>query len=311
MLDSAMVVMQTNVMCIIGLCNGWRLFSGRCAVALFFILLCFYYVNDYFVADTSTICSQSFTLLSMHYHIKLAAIIAFSFAGTQAVGQPVLKDIERFTAGHQMTYLKLMQPLPGGTGGAAQTWDFSGLKTTGADTVRKKIIAAAGVPEAAKFVKANIIEQESDGSMVITEQSDKEALVWGTIRKGYNTSNSIPYVFMKRPLAYMDSVVSHPVRTNEVMGNEMHGAGTSKTIADGWGKLLLPSGTYQVLRVRFEQQFKDTAANGAVTTTSVVSYCWFDAAHKGALLKTDEVTVASPYYNNTFKQTMCLLEEKD
>lgn len=154
-----------------------------------------------------------------------------------------------------------------------------------------------------------MVEQKSDGSLVYVEQTAQTNKVWGIVRKNMEVQFSEPYTFISRPLRYKDSIVSRSKRSYEAYGG-YEGSGTTKTIADGWGTLKLPSGTCKVLRVRFEQSFDDVSkANGSILKNTVTTYAWFDKDHAGALFKISTVSINSDAYNNEFKTAELLISE--
>lgn len=217
-----------------------------------------------------------------------------------------LTQIEDFEPGHKMIYRTVDRQLDPGPGGADASWDFSTLSLK-PDSI---VVDILSIPEPYKtrFPRANSIEQKSDGTVIIVDKQKDKSELWGVVHKEATYAYKVPYIFIKRPFAYEDSVVSDPERNYEAYGNAS-GKGHTVTIADGWGKLKLPSGTYEVLRVRFEQEYTDIA-NGSAMKMNFVSYAWFDAEHKGALLKISRTQISSPYYNNTFEQTEYLVAEK-
>jgi hypothetical protein len=62
--------------------------------------------------------------------------------------------------------------------------------------------------------------------------------------------------------------------------------GVRITTADGWGTLILPSGTYpNMLRVKVIQDYTDVTNLGGTTGVYNVQYSWFDGVHKNAALE--------------------------
>jgi hypothetical protein len=239
------------------------------------------------------------------------ALLLLAPRASSAQSKPiVLNKAEDFRVGHKMVYLELkdtiglMSVKPGPI-----SWDFSTLRMSG-DTVYQELIA---LPEQYKkdFPEANLVEKKSDGSMVFTEKTAQESKVWGIERQGMTMPYSTPYVFIRRPFKLGDSIISRPDREYTMYGTQVKGSGFTRTISDGWGTLKLPAGTYEVLKLSFEQHYTDIAAGSAdETKTDIVTHAWFDAKHKGALLRVSEIRIRSKYYNNTLHTTELLLSEE-
>ena len=201
----------------------------------------------------------------------ITAIATTLFISATTLAQPVLSEIEDFNIGHKMAYLSIKEHIDAGKSGSGQKWDFSKLNLTSKDIEYQQIVLPADTKYAADFPKANTVEMKNDGNMVFVEKTDKQNKVWGIVRQDTKIQYTTPYVFMQRPLTFNDSIVSECSRFYDSYGG-YKGTGTTKTIADGWGTLLLPSGSYTVLRVKFEQTFNDiSTSNGSAMKTTVTT----------------------------------------
>lgn len=230
----------------------------------------------------------------------------------QITAQPVLNRIEDVQPGHKMEYVLLAAVPDPGEAGENKVWNFADAarKTKGA--VLSESISANDAAYKAKFPAANIIRRKNDGALSFIEKTAELNKIWGGSGSGVELYFSEPYWRMKRPMRYNDSIASQPKYHHEAFGG-YRGSGNTKTIADGWGTLKLPTGSYKVLRVRFEQNGTDVAnTDSLVTKSKIVVYAWYDAAHAEPLFRITVVEHAIPGRNYIRKtETAELLVSED
>lgn len=145
-----------------------------------------------------------------------------------------LTHAEDFMPGHTMTYAAFADAADPGAAGKGIIWDFS--KAAISDTVVQEIVAAADIPSSGEYHKADIVERSSDGMLLFIEKTAAENKVWGLDVGDLHMKYSVPYLFIRRPFAYGDSMESKPRRSYEAYGGAQ-GTGTTRTVADGQGKL--------------------------------------------------------------------------
>lgn len=104
---------------------------------------------------------------------------------------------------------------------------------------------------------------------------------------------------MKRPITYMDTYTDTYTTHYTAAGFDFSGTGHCTITADGYGKLILPNGTYNnVLRLRIVETQQDTIIQfGTTVNVTTTIHVWFDGVHTSALLKLDST------HASTFSQT--------
>ena len=241
---------------------------------------------------------------------RLIATASVLVCLANAAQAQTLKNIEQFKPGHSATYLVYEMLPDAGKSGEDVVWDFSRLKGK-PDTMRQIIAVSNGTKYAATFPKSNIVEQNSDGTYTFIEATATESKVWGIANPQMTMAYDQPYIFLKHPMTLHDSISSDCSRTYDSWGGA-RGTGTTTMVADGWGTLILPSGTYKALRVKFTQSYTDIPTNGgAPTQTAVTTYAWFDEQHQSGLFKIDKISINSPYFKKDIEKTSVLIAESN
>jgi len=234
--------------------------------------------------------------------MKKPLIIIFVFIPSIIYGQPILENIEDFSIGKSTTYfITSSNNMQFETKGENIIWDFSQLGVI-EDTITQLIVNPESTPFNSDFPKANIVEKNSDGSMIFIEKTDSTNQVWGFITpEKLKIEYLKPYIFIKRPFTYGDSLHSVCTRIYESYNQVYKGKGTSITVSNAYGTLKLPNGIYKnVLLVRFNQIYEDVSQSAGENSVKikVFSYAWFDKKHTSALFKIDRTIISSPYYND-------------
>lgn len=223
----------------------------------------------------------------------------------------VFQNIENFVVGDTATYLVGSSTnLPVIKVGENVDWDYRKF-TEIKDTVYQFIINPDSY--SSDFPNANIVEKNSDGSLTFIKKTKKDNQIWGFITsENLKIKYLTPHVLINRPFAYKDSLHSECTRVYETYNQKYEGKGNSITVAEGFGTLHLPNGTFNdVLLIRFEHTYKDIsqASMGNTMLIHTISYAWFDKKHKSALLKIDNVSISSQYYNDKSENIQYLVIE--
>lgn len=229
-----------------------------------------------------------------------------------ATAQPVLNDVEDFRIGSTMVgYAPVWNNQPTGPTGANVIWDFATLPL-GNDTTVTEIMDPVNAPNIAAFPGASYVEKQGKANYAYVKTSGDSSLLIGFVPKeGFEMIYDDPFCFIKRPFTYLSEINDTATRHYELPGEDVNGWGTSRVIADGWGTLILPTGTYSnVLRIKFVQEFFDTfRVNKTISHSQIITYAWFDDSHASALLKLDSVLVNSDFYNDTTATAFVLKRE--
>lgn len=227
--------------------------------------------------------------------------------------QPILHHIEDFKIGSRIVSYKIPPDgILAGMAGSNIMWDYSAVQLS-SDTIVQEIIQPGATLYGNKFPTATYVESNSDGSMGYIQIAGNKNNLTGFITDGglvYKYSD--PYTFVGRPFTYLDMLTDTFSRNCATSNDSLYGTGFSMTIADSWGTLKLPQHTYQnVLRVKYIQEFQDTAFNsGLITNTKVTTYAWFNDDYRSSLFKIDSIAIKNPFYADTFATVQLLKREE-
>jgi len=171
-----------------------------------------------------------------------------------------------------------------GAAGANQTWNYSNLVMTGTQT-SYNYINPASAPNAASFPMATVVFSTGGlYSYQLLTATDYAILGIGT--STYAMVYSDPETLCTFPFTYLGVII------DSVKGSYTSGSftftrtGVRLTSADGWGALVLPSGTYMnMLRMKVIQDYTDVKSVGGTTHVHNEVYEWYDGVHKSAALE--------------------------
>jgi hypothetical protein len=86
------------------------------------------------------------------------------------------------------------------------------------------------------------------------------------------------------PFPYETHLVDYLYATSFYLGTNHYRIGTRTTVADGYGTLILPSGTYDnLLRVKVIQNYSDSSGTNVVHIYGV-TYSWYDGVNSSPSL---------------------------
>lgn len=233
-----------------------------------------------------------------------------TFFSLHSMAQPVLEEVEDYKVGEKAVYLNVEPPsVAEGASGSDVTWDFSNLNPN--DSLINEIVHPDSTPYRGKFPNADVAEKNGEGLYVFQEVGNGNNQVWGVTDQDVVFEYNNPYQAIFRPITYQDSLMDTARRSYQTQGFSYEGTGFTKTKVDGWGTLKLPNGTYtNVLRIRLEQLYKDTAqASGSITTTKIITYTWFNDEYKSPILSIDSTAISSQFFNDTSKTVRYLDKE--
>lgn len=207
--------------------------------------------------------------------------ILFVSIPTALFGQPSISTNEYYHIGD---VISMVNCDPGtvvaGAPGAGVTWDFSTLSTSGTYVMTVENDTSSVFTTANVLLrlptgeKEHILENNTDSHLLGIEDS-----VSGVVASYYN------YDIAKRPITYMTVYVdSYQVA---IPATNLGGKGYLTTMGDGYGTLMLPTGTFtNVLRIK-EYQTETDSVGSTITSSIKTSYLWFDDAHSAPLLRID------------------------
>ena len=207
--------------------------------------------------------------------------------------QPTITSSVAGAIGDEFSYVNVnTTDFDPGAAGENVTWDFSGISTSGT-TVGYTLVDPSTTGEAAEFPGANTASDDGSGGFGFFKITPSEYTVYGVYTPATTISYSDPEEILVFPLTYGTSN-SDDLYAEFFSGYDMIRDGSNEMNADGYGTLILPSGTYtNVLRVKIEQDFSDEAVGIPFTFVyDYTLYYWYKAGVKGPLfqyfdLKTD------------------------
>jgi hypothetical protein len=173
-----------------------------------------------------------------------------------------------------------------GPAGANQTWNFSGLTSTGDTSVHVNVPPVTNNP----FPLANIAQHnEKDSTYSHLQQTTTATYMWGDID---SSTNGLSIIFsdsrlvIERPFTFGDNAADTFAYTVDTET----GSGVLAMEADAYGTLMLPHDTFNnVLRVKTESF--DTVAGTVNTIISTTSYSWYADTSRAPLLRIDSFNV--------------------
>ena len=189
-----------------------------------------------------------------------------------------------------------------GAEGENITWDFSGISTSGT-TSEYTYITAEATGQAATFPGANAATDFGDGNYTFFKISPSEFTVYGVYAPPITISYSDPEELMVFPLNY-GTTNEDDLYSEFFSGIDMIRSGSNEILADGYGTLILPSGTYtNVLRVKMQEDYSDVGVGLPVTIEyNFETYYWLKEGIKGPLFQYNyqEVIAGVPTVNESY-----------
>jgi hypothetical protein len=152
-----------------------------------------------------------------------------------------------------------------GAGGANKTWNFSGLMAAYTDTIH--FLSPAGTPYASMFPNSNVYLTQSGisgGAYMINNSSGLFLDGAGdpTVAIDYNPNEQIiayPATYLTTftntsQFEYKDSTSSNPPADSFLLRSRK----IKNSTVDAWGTLMLPSGSFNVIRMRDAEYYRDS-----------------------------------------------------
>jgi Secretion system C-terminal sorting domain len=234
---------------------------------------------------------------------KLYAALFFYFSFFAFISAQTITNAEDFSIGNVLKFVHCDSTgVYAGSSGNNVTWNFSSLIPIPSDTETEWMVTPASTTHGGLFPGANQVEKYSNGQFVYVNKSAGATYLVGFV----DTVNNIvlhyydSMLFALRPISYGSTTIDTFKNKFSSGPYNFSGGGTSTIHADGYGTLILPTGTYtNVLRVTIIQSEIDTLLNPHSTSvTTTVSHAWFDGVHTSSLLKIDS-TKSSQYATKT------------
>lgn len=224
----------------------------------------------------------------------LNALVAFSVAATfSAVAQPTL-NLANLNPSVGSTYVYAEAAYqPPGAGGANVTWNFATLAQGTLTTF--SYVNPATAPGTSTYPGATSAWDAGSGLINYQDFDASGANELGTWFDGFGYSYYLNGVkFLSFPLTYNTNWTDTYAGTAEFFGQTNTITGSLSAQVDGWGTLILPSGTYtNVLRIRVTRDETTTGTGVTITADNEFHY-YVKAGYANPLLESlDQTTVTN------------------
>jgi hypothetical protein len=221
--------------------------------------------------------------------LLLSAVQAFSQITLTGSNNPIAGNTQTFT------FCDTTGILQGGSG-ANQIWNYPSLSTRGSNLVTW--VSSASTPYASQFPTSNVASTVDNATFDYFTTSSSGIIVNGAGGPSVILSYSDPETFIQYPFNYNNTFNDIFSATYMVNGHQVYRSGTINVLADAWGTITLPFGTFiNALRIKNVVSIKDSSY---VTSPSVVvqnstSYHWFVPNKKFPVF---EIKYSSTIINN-------------
>ncbi len=214
---------------------------------------------------------------------RLLSLLPVILLCTNAFAQFTIQKNEFYSVGD---VINMVPADPAGTSAGASgtgvTWDFSTLTPAGGVQSMSVQDNTSGI-----LATANLIFNMPNNKKYYVQENNTDSYLTG-ITNSTPGGDTIYYFNLKlsqRPISYMTTHTD--TFTLAIPSASINGRGYVTSTVDGYGTLITPRGTYNdVLRVKRIQSETDSMGL-VVTTSTIVSYLWFDSVHRAPLLRID------------------------
>jgi hypothetical protein len=165
-----------------------------------------------------------------------------------------------------------------GDPGAGKIWNFSSLVIQ-TSYLTYNYVAPSATPYGNLFPDATVSYSNDPtyGYYKVTS-SEYEIIGMSSSLNSWFYSNT--EIMFSYPFSYGSNLVDSLYATSFYLGINHYRIGTRTTVADGYGTLILHSGTYNnMLRVKVIQNYSDSSSTNVVHVYGV-SYSWYDGVNK-------------------------------
>jgi len=203
-------------------------------------------------------------------------IVVFLFAGAGIIAQPSLTSGALNPVLGDVFSQKTVAYVSPGNAGANQTWNLSTM--TGTITTTSTMVTVGSTPNGSSFPNANEASNSGGGSYGYLKTSATAlqncGVVTGTVVMSYSNLEDLLHF----PFNYTNNYTDTWATTFANGGSTYYRKGTDSITYDGYGTLILPSGSYSnVSRVHFVQNYRDSTFVGSpfIITYRNDEYIWY------------------------------------
>jgi hypothetical protein len=199
-----------------------------------------------------------------------------------------------------------------GSAGANQSWNFASLAAI--DTMTDRIVPPTSTSFGSNFPDASYARITNDGSYTYIQKTATDNYLVGAVDSLTNTITKYydKTVFAQKPLTYLKSVTDSYTSLNTSTGTDTS-KGTIQAVADAWGTLVLPNGTFSnTIRVKLQIHQVDSIQAGPNKVPGILdatTYLWYDNQHFSALMRWDSTRYEVLSFQTNVKTITYLLNE--
>ncbi|MBC8172818.1 MAG: T9SS type A sorting domain-containing protein [Chitinophagales bacterium] len=219
---------------------------------------------------------------------KKITFFLLAMAGTALImkAQPTITSSTAGSIGHIFSFDQAeADDFDPGAAGSDVTWDFSAITMLGT-SIENEYVDPSDTPYASDFPGANIAVSAGDGNYAYYKITSSEYTLYGAATLATIIYYSDPEEYYVFPMTY-GTTNSDDLYSEFFSGSDFIRSGSNVTTADGYGTLILPSGTYtDVLRVKIEQDYMDEVVGLPFTLNYETDlFYWFKEGVTGPLLQ--------------------------
>jgi len=237
--------------------------------------------------------------------MQKTVFLLFFLSAIHLQGQPTITNAFNPMVGdaYAITQADTTGIMPGNAG-ANQTWNFSNLVAT--TTLQVNILLPSSTPYVGSYPSATTAQPTTTAGEYAYVKTTANAYEYlGAKSSFYASILTDGRMDFQYPISYNSSY------SDLYSGTMGYGAGTSysrkgsiNVVADGWGTLITPSGTYMnTLRLKMQETTNDTSLTGNPNPNITIgtTYLWLSPSSKQPLLKIS-------FLQNTFLGTVSKLK---
>lgn len=221
-------------------------------------------------------------------------LLLFTFAlSTLVNAQPTLTQANCApTVGFNCNYytVPFFQP---GSAGANQTWNFTSFPTTTSNS--ESYLACSAAPSCSQLTGTNVVAYTpSTASYAYYISSSATYAMRGLEASGIVFDFTDVEDMMRFPLTFNNNYTDNFSENYTASGMAMVRTGSVTVTADAWGKVMLPTGTFNnVLRVHRVKNYQDFYMGNPILTSYENQYFWIQPNNHEFIMFTDSLNTAS------------------
>jgi NADPH-dependent 7-cyano-7-deazaguanine reductase QueF-like protein len=192
--------------------------------------------------------------------MKKTLLSTLLLGSVSVIAQPTLTGLNSNPVFGENVNLAYYNYIAQGNSGASQTWNFAAITPVTAGTVATYTNGAVNSSDLVTFPSANIVQTFTNGQKSFFTTTSSSYQFQGVIAGAQVIDYSNPEDQMRFPMTFgTASYTDAFVAAVDNGAQQFSRIGNSTVVADGYGTIILPGGTYtNVLRVKNTQIYQDS-----------------------------------------------------